>query len=113
MDTCYAKKKNGEICNTNLNEKNKHEIKIDNKTFFVCGRHKNVKSITDIEIIDEITNNVDKMNLNNENDNKIYDMDIKKPCLQHILYLISKNEEDICQYGKKCEFAHNVNIVYT
>lgn len=134
---CYAKKKNGDLCNVNLTEKNRNKIKIEDKTFFVCGRHKNIESIDNIDISKyENTNNKnvdnykeilsefnEKININdsakevkNEKEKEIRQnnkIDIKKPCLQHILYLISKDNNDVCQYDDECQFAHNINIVYT
>lgn len=135
MDSkCYAKKKNGDLCNVNLTKKNRYEIKIENKTFFVCGRHKKIENIDDIDI--SKYENVDDKNIDNYKDvlpefneklnindnikelkdekeikqnNKI---DRKKPCLQHILYLISEDKNDDCQYEDECQFAHNINIVY-
>jgi hypothetical protein len=134
MDSvCYAKKKNGELCNTNLKEKNRHEIKIENGIYFVCGRHKKINNIEDIDISRyKVTDNVnkkddkddiinefnEKLNISNdkkqeEDDNKKIDKtDTKKPCLQYIIYLISKDNSDMCQF-EDCQFAHNINIVYT
>ena len=62
MDSvCYAKKKNGELCNTSLTGKNRHEIKIENGIYFVCGRHKKINNIEDIDISKyEVTDKVDK-----------------------------------------------------
>ena len=125
---CYAKKKNGDICNVNLTEKNRHKIEIENKTFLVCGRHKKIENIDDIDISKyENTNNKDidspqeiladfnkKININDDikGEKETNKIDRKKPCLQHILYLISQDENEACQY-KDCQFAHNINIVYT
>lgn len=118
---CYARKKNGELCNTKLTEKNKHEIKIENGMYFVCGRHKKINNVENIDISRyEITDKIDildkksdiinefneKLNINNDKKDK------KKPCLQYIIYLISKDDNNICQF-EDCQFTHNVNIVYT
>lgn len=117
------KKKNGEICNTKLTEKNKNEIKIKNRIYFVCGRHKKVNNIDDIDISKyDIIDKIDtydfneKINIskkNEENVNKIIDKkeNKKKPCLQHIIYLISKDDNDLCKFDD-CQFAHNIDIVY-
>ena len=122
---CYAKKKNGEICNTKLTEKNRNEIKIENRIYFVCGRHKKVNNIDEIDaekyyIIDKpdtfndksdiIDDFKEKLNISKNNEEKDK-KDRKKPCLQHIIYLISKDDNDICQFDD-CQFAHNINIVY-
>lgn len=131
---CYAKKKNGELCITKLTEKNRHEIKIENKTYFVCGRHKKINNIEDIDvskyeitdksdksdengsIIDEFNEKLNIINDKNREEedkyNKYEKMDKKKPCLQYIMYLISKDNNDMCQFGD-CQFAHNINIIYT
>lgn len=122
---CYARKKNGELCNTKLTEKNKHGIKIENVIYFVCGRHKKINNVEDIdisryEIIDKsdipdkesniINEFNEKLNISN---NKILEESYKKkPCLQYIIYLISKDDNDICQF-EDCQFAHNINILYT
>lgn len=118
---CYAKKKNGETCDTKLTEKNIHEIKIENKIYFVCGRHKKINKIEDIDVSRyEVTDKTDK---SDENDNIIDEFneklnitneknDKKKPCLQYIIYLISKDDNDMCQF-EDCQFAHNINIIYT
>lgn len=131
---CYAKKKNGETCDTKLTEKNTHEIKIENKIYFVCGRHKKINKIEDIDVsryevtdktdkFDEKDNIIDvfneKLNITNEKIpekenkyNKYEKNDKKKPCLQYIIYLISKDDNDMCQF-EDCQFAHNINIIYT
>lgn len=126
---CYARKKNGELCNTKLTEKNKYEIKIENGTYFVCGRHKKINNLKDIDIsryevidktdiLDKESNIINEFNekLNISNDKiqeKSYNKkDKKKPCLQYIIYLISKDDNDICQF-EDCQFAHNINILYT
>lgn len=126
MDLCYAIKKNtkkenkeinvDDICNTKLTEKNKHEIKIDGKIIYTCGRHKNLKDISDFKIPDEklqnITNDFNQMKLNqDEKENNEY-REKKQSCLQHILFLISQDKNDRCQYTD-CQFAHNIDIVYT
>ena len=132
---CYAKKKNGDLCNTRLTEKNTNEIKIKDKTYLVCGRHKKINNEKDIEV------NTDNTNIKNKNkENKIYteeernssivnefnekisitsdetsrskDKKNKKPCLQYIIYLISKDDDDACKF-EDCQFAHNIEIVYT
>ena len=75
MNLCYAKKKNGDLCNTKLTEKNRHEINIENQTYFVCGRHKNIKSIDDITIYqhEKINDkNDDLHNIVNNFDKKIW-----------------------------------------
>ncbi len=63
----------------------------------------------------------EKLNMNEnyekkEDNNKILeniDEKIKKkPCLQQIIYLISKDNNDICQFDD-CQFAHNIDIIYT
>lgn len=122
---CYAKKKNRELCNTNLTEKNRHEIKIENGIYFVCGRHKKINNIEDIDISKyKVTDEADKEDIINEfnekinirNDKKHQEednkkTDRKKPCLQYIKYLISKDDSDMCQF-EDCQFAHNINIVY-
>lgn len=133
--TCYAKKKNGELCNTKLTEKNKNEINIENRIYFVCGRHKKVNNINDIDISkynvidkkDMINENSiiddfkEKLNMNENNEKKEDNNKIlgnidekikKKPCLQQIIYLISKDNNDICQFDD-CQFAHNIEIIYT
>jgi hypothetical protein len=127
---CYAKKKDGKLCNTKLTEKNKHEIEIENRIYFVCGRHKRIGNTEDIDIskyvvADKIDNKDDIINefnkklniINGKNhevdENKKTDKeDRKKPCLQYIIYLISKENSDMCQF-EDCQFAHNINIVYT
>lgn len=134
MDSvCYAKKKNGELCNTKLTEKNRNKIKIENRIYFVCGRHKKANNIDEIDaskyyivdkpdtfndkndIIDDFKEKLNISENNREKDNKriekIDNKDRKKPCLQHIIYLISKDDNDICQFDD-CQFAHNINIVY-
>lgn len=133
--TCYTKKKNGELCNTKLTEKNKNEINIENRIYFVCGRHKKVNNINDIDIskynvIDKknminensiIDDFKEKLNMNENNEKKEDNNKIlenidekikKKPCLQQIIYLISKDNNDICQFDD-CQFAHNIDIIYT
>lgn len=47
---CFAKKKNGEPCKVNLTNKNRNKIQIGNESFFVCGRHKKIENIDDIDI---------------------------------------------------------------
>jgi hypothetical protein len=138
MDSvCYAIKKNKELCNTNLTEKNKHKLKIEDKIYYVCGRHKKINNIEDIDISkykvtekiddkeDVVNISNDKTNVEYKSDNIIKDFDklnissnekdriyTKKPCLQHIIYLISNDDKDICQI-EDCQSVHNVNIVYT
>lgn len=133
-NVCYAKKKNGEICNTKLTDKNRNDIKIENRIFFVCGRHKKINNIEDIDVSRyEVKDNSDKsyeksnivddfnekldISKNNEegnNNKKIEKIDKKvrkKPCLQNIIYLISEDDSDICQF-EDCQFAHNIDVVY-
>lgn len=116
MDSvCYAKKKNGELCNTNLKDKNKHEIKIENKIYSVCGRHKKINNIENIDVSKyEISDKSKKDNIisNDKNNEESKKKENNKPCLQYIKYLISKDDNDMCQF-KDCQFAHNVNIIYT
>lgn len=122
---CYARKKNGELCNTKLTEKNKHEIKIENGIYFVCGRHKKINNVEDIDIsryevidksdiLDKESNIINEFNekLNISNDKILEENYKKKPCLQYIIYLISKDDNDICQF-EDCQFAHNIKIIYT
>lgn len=132
---CYAKKKNGELCNTKLTDKNKNEVNIENNIYFVCGRHKKINNINDIDkskydfidkkdisnentnIIDDFNEklNISKNNEKKEDNKKIKNIDKnirKKPCLQHIIYLISKDNDDTCQFDD-CQFAHNIDIIYT
>jgi hypothetical protein len=125
---CYAKKKNSEICNTNLTEKNRHEIKIEDKIYYVCGRHKRINNIEDIDtsmytinnknnkddIIEEFNEKINIINdkKQEEDNNKKIKTDRKKPCLQYIIYLISKDNNDMCQFDD-CQFAHNIDIIYT
>jgi len=92
------------------------------------GKNSAIENIDDIDISKyENTNNKDidspqeiladfnkKININDDikGEKETNKIDRKKPCLQHILYLISQDENEACQY-KDCQFAHNINIVYT
>jgi DNA-directed RNA polymerase subunit N (RpoN/RPB10) len=68
---CYAIKKDGELCNTNLKEKNKHELKLEDKIYYVCGRHKKICNINDIDILKYQT-------MNEKHDNYEIEKDFKK-----------------------------------
>lgn len=133
-------KKKGEKCNNNINEEeiNEREKLIDGKTYYFCKKHINVNSIEDVvteemeesnekpitqeinvndniqTVIDEFNTKViiDKEIKKDENKIKNNESKEKKPCLQHIIYLISNDKNDICQFDD-CQFAHNIDIVYT
>lgn len=141
MDLCLAKKKNGEICNKptkyiikidnneeyihprcgmhskNIDELNK--VKLD-EFYQKSNNNVNLNDIANdfnkkLNISDKKDDKDDERKniINNENkDNKKTEKkEIKKPCLQHILYLISKDKDDMCQYDD-CQFAHNIEILY-
>lgn len=79
--------------------------------------NKVIEKEIDIDINDNIIKDFnDKLDINKETDNNNYDkidkLCKKKPCLQYIIYLISKDDNDICQF-EDCQFAHNINIIYT
>jgi DNA-directed RNA polymerase subunit N (RpoN/RPB10) len=69
---CCAKiksgKRKGEICNIDIT-KNKYNIIIDDKTYFVCGKHKKINDICDINIID-INKGIEKIDLNDKIENQ-------------------------------------------
>jgi flagellar hook-associated protein FlgK len=135
MDLCLAKKKNGEICN----KPTKYIIKLENEKEYIhprCGMHlKNIDDTNKIKLdefyqknkkndnntidLDDVANNFnEKINITNDKNNeknnnkKIDKKEIKKPCLQYIIYLISKDDNDMCQF-EDCQFAHNIEIIYT
>lgn len=126
MDLCLAKKKNGELCN----KPTKYIIRLEKEEEYKhprCGLHlkniednnkitidefyqKNNKKDNDTIILNDVINInefKEKVNITNDNNNEI-----KKPCLQYIKWLISEDNDDICQYGD-CHFAHNIEIIYT
>lgn len=137
MSLCDDRKKNGELCGKPA----KFKIKMENETEYIhprCGIHSKKINEKDKILLDKINqenkenNNKNINNVINDFDKKIYINDNKndikeiqekkennvnnkvrkKPCLQYILYLISQNKEDDCQF-EDCQFAHNINIVYT
>lgn len=97
VSKCYAIKKDGELCNVILTEKNRNKIKIENKSFFVCGRHKKVDNINKIDIskykgtdniksIEEDFSKKIKLNDNNDNINSFYlNKDIQYPFTMPIM----------------------------
>jgi hypothetical protein len=117
MDLCLAKKINGETCN----KPTKYVIRLEKEEEYKhprCGMHlKNIEDINKIKIDEFYQKNKEKddvMNINEfkekiniTNDNN---KEIKKPCLQYIKYLISKDGDDLCQY-EDCQFAHNIEII--
>ena len=133
-------KKKGERCNNKINEEEINERKklINGKTYYFCKKHININSIEDIVIeeikesdenpitqeisvndniqpvVDEFNTkfNIDKENKKDNNKLKNNESKEKKPCLQHIIYLISNDKNDMCQFDD-CQFAHNIDIVYT
>lgn len=133
-------KKKGERCNNNINdeETNEREKLVDGKTYYFCKKHINVNSIEDvvtdgieeskektigqeINVKDNIQTIINEFNtkviIDNEiktdnNNFKNNESKQKNPCLQHIIYLISNDKNDICQF-EDCQFAHNIDIVYT
>lgn len=91
---------------------------LDNK--LITSKIKKDKSNTEDKTSD-IINDFEKMNINNsknDKDDKYNENNekdgkyTKKPCLQHIIYLISNDNNDVCQF-EDCQFAHNINIIYT
>lgn len=134
---CYGKvktgKKKGERCNNKINEEEINERKklINGKTYYFCKKHININSIENIvteeikesdenpitqkiSVNDNIQPLVDEFNtkLNIDKENKKDNNKFKKPCLQHIIYLISNDKNDMCQFDD-CQFAHNIDIIYT
>lgn len=70
MDSkCYAFKKNRELCNVKLTDKNRNKKELENNTIFVCGKHKNVKSIHDVDI--SKYKNIDDENIEKDFEKKI------------------------------------------
>lgn len=141
MDLCLAKKKNKDKNEETCNKPTKYIIRLENEEKYVhprCGIHskkvddvnkitldifyqKNKKKDNNTINLNDVTNNFDKKinicdnkkeDIVNDKNNKIDEKEIKIPCLQYIKYLISKDDYDICQY-KDCQFAHNIEIIYT
>lgn len=142
MNLCLFEKekkdKNKEKIITICNKPTKYIIRLENEEEYNhprCGIHsRNIDDKNKIkfdEFMKKNKDNYNTINLNNitnkfseqinisddkkEKDNNNKKMDEKinmKPCLQYITYLISKDDSDICQF-EDCQFAHNIDIVYT
>lgn len=132
MDLCLAEKKNKEEGEKNqkCNKPTKYIIKLENEEEYShprCGIHsRNIDDKNKIPL-DEFMN----QNKENDDDNKLNitidnsdkekkeshamnkdKKELKRPCLQYVMYLISKDDNDLCQY-EDCQFAHNIKIIYT
>lgn len=139
MSLCDDEKKNGNKCNKPA----KFKIRLENEIEYIhprCGIHSKKINDKDKILLDNINqenkeSNKDLSNVINhfnekidinENENEVNEVKEnqeknehnankdyrKKPCLQYILYLISQNNDDVCQF-EDCQFAHNIDIVYT
>lgn len=112
---CFAKKKNGELCKVNLTDKNRNKKQIGNESFFVCGRHKKVESIDDIDISKYKSIEKDfekKINLNNNKveKQKYFNEDILYPFTMPIMCFSCNTVISRIDIFNKLWKIHNNNI---
>lgn len=67
-------------------------------------------NINDPKIKEDI--NTEFNNKNEDNNKKMDKKERKKYCLSYLEYLRTGDDNDKCQFGKDCVFAHNFYIVY-